>query len=200
MDKAELRQKLLKIKVGKTENKKISEVICDKFLVLNEYKKAKCVFCYVGKASEIDTLSILNDVLKSGKILCVPYCTKNQKGEKIMQARQIKAISELKIGAYGILEPSENAKVINSSEIDIIAVPCLAADIKGARLGYGAGYYDKFLTHTRNDVEKVVLCRDAFLQEIDVIPMQIHDIRMDIVITESICNFMSESKLKISEY
>ncbi len=194
MDKAEFRKKLLKIKLDETENKKISEVICDKFLALNEYKIAKCVFCYVGKASEINTFNILNSVLKNGKILCVPYCTKNQKGEKIMQARQIKAISELKIGAYGILEPSENAKVINPSEIDIITVPCLAADKKGARLGYGAGYYDRFLTLVRKDIKKIVLCRDAFLQTEGVIPMQTHDIRMDIVITESICNFMSESK------
>ncbi len=188
MDKNELRKKLLKLNINDIQNKKASQIICKAFLSLSEYKNAKCVFCYIGKSTEIDTTIIIQKVLNDEKILCVPYCTIGEKGEKIMLAKQIFSPNELKLGSYGILEPSQNAKTISPQQIDIVAVPCLAADKNGARLGYGGGYYDRFLPKLQESTAKIALCREAFLQADGIIPMHEHDVKMDMVISEKILN------------
>ncbi len=185
MNKNELRKQLLGMKIDGQSNKEASQEICRAFLNLPEYKKAKTVFCFVGTKSEIQTDEIIQNVLLSEKILCVPYCAKLQNGENIMQARQITSTKQLTQTFYNIKQPSECAKIIEPHEIDIAAVPCIAADLNGARLGYGGGYYDKFLPLMRQNALKAALCRRQFLQNAGVIPMESHDVFVDIVLVQS---------------
>ncbi len=182
MNKKELRKTLLKLEVDEEKNKKASHEICKAFLNLNEYKNAKTVFCFIGTQREIQTDEIIQNVLLSKKILCVPFCTKTKQGERIMQARQITSTEQLTQTMFNIKQPSESAKLIKPHEIDIAAIPCLAADESGARLGYGGGYYDKFLPQMKKGALKAALCRRLFLQKNGVIPMEKHDVFMDIVL------------------
>ncbi len=184
MDKNQLRKKLLEIKIDENYNKKASHEICKVFLSLDCYKNAKYVFCFVGRTREIQTDEIIHKVLDDKKILCVPYCTVDINGKEIMLAKEIKNIKELKQGKYGILTPDESAKTIAPHEIDIAILPCLAADKNGARLGFGKGYYDKFLINLKKGAVKIALCREIFIQKQGVIPMQKHDVFANFVISE----------------
>lgn len=125
--------------VRDTENKKIAENLINS----DFYKNAKTVFIYASFGSEVETYDIIKQIIADEKRLAVPRCiTKTH----TMEAVCIKSTDELICGAYKISEPSENNKnILNPSEIDLVIVPALAFDRKGFRLGYGGGYYDRFL-------------------------------------------------------
>ena len=118
--------------------------ISDNLLKSDLYRDAACIFCYVSTSDEIGTAAILEQALTDGKTLCVPLC--GRAGE--MSARRILSLDELKSGAYGIPEPSSGAPEIPPDEISLVIVPALSCDRKGYRLGYGGGYYDRFLSRT----------------------------------------------------
>ena len=163
-------------KYRKEADRKITESV----LELNEYKSADCVFCYVSTEKEIDTFSILQDILQSGKHLGVPKCT----GKGIMNVYEIHSLQELYPGAYGILEPKEDPeRLIQPEAIDFAFIPCISCDRSGRRLGHGGGYYDRYLEKTH--CVKAALCREELL--VDEIPVEEHDLRMDFVISEKGC-------------
>jgi len=143
---------------------------------LAEYRGAERIFCYVGTENEINTLPILEHVLDSGKRICVPKCL--SKG--IMEAYEIKSLHELAPGAFGILEPDGKTEPVDPAEIDLALIPCLSCSCDGRRLGYGGGYYDRYLQ--RGEVKKLALCREEMLW--DDIPIEEHDMLMDGVVTE----------------
>ena len=84
---------------------KSGRAIVRRLLAMPEYQEAQTVFCFVGTTCEIDTRPILEDILSAGKTLCVPRCT----APGHMEPRQITDLSQLSPGAYGILEPSDDA-------------------------------------------------------------------------------------------
>jgi 5-formyltetrahydrofolate cyclo-ligase len=95
-----------------------------------------------------------------------------------MTARKISSLSQLRPGAFGILEPRLDAAVFPASEIDLILVPGLAFDPQGHRLGRGKGYYDRFLPETRG--KTMGIC--SYL--VPRVPVEAHDCKMDAVVTE----------------
>jgi 5-formyltetrahydrofolate cyclo-ligase len=101
-------------------------------------------------------------------------------------------MDELQTGMYGILEPRTElraieAKRVDPVELDLIMVPGVAFDRRGARTGHGKGYYDKLLQHARPDCPLVALAFEC--QVFDEIPTEPHDIFMDRIITESTVYF-----------
>lgn len=151
--------------------------ILDAVAALPELQEAETIFCYVGMAEEIHTRSLLEQILRSGKRLGVPKC----RGKGIMHVYEIKDLAQLKKGYYGILEPDEESPVILPEEIELAVIPCLSCDAQGGRLGKGGGYYDRYLEQTA--FPKAALCRQQLMER--EIPMEIHDQRMDMVITEN---------------
>ena len=176
--KKELRRKI-KEKLSFTTEKYRKEAdrkITESILKLEEYQSAGCVFCYVSTEKEMDTFSVLQAILQSGKRLGVPKCM--EKG--IMNVYEIHSLP----GAYGILEPKEAPeRLIQPGAIDFALIPCISCDRSGRRLGHGGGYYDRYLEKTR--CVKAVLCREELL--VDEIPVEEHDLRMDLVISEKGC-------------
>ena len=148
-----------------------------RLLSLDAWKQAKRVFIYVSMGREPDTRGLLQAALTQGKTLAVPLTL----ADGIMEARVIRSLSDLKPGRMGILEPSDAAPVLPPDEIDLIVVPCIAADRQGYRLGYGGGYYDRYLANTH--CTKACLCRERLLQE--ALPYDAYDIPMTMVVTES---------------
>lgn len=153
-------------------DRSIFEYITD----LAEYRQARRIFCFVGTELEIHTVPILEDALKKGKIVGVPRC----EGKGIMNVCRIKRLDTLKEGRYGILEPEEDAAVILPEEIDFAVIPCLSCSCTGRRLGYGGGYYDRYLIRTK--AFKAVICRAELMRE--DIPQEEHDVVMDAVVSE----------------
>ena len=124
IQKKELRKKI-KEKLSFTTEKYRKEAdrkITESVLELNEYKSADCVFCYVSTEKEMDTFSILQDILRSGKHLGVPKCT----GKGIMNVYEIHSLQELYPGAYGILEPKEDPERLIQPEAIDFAFICNA--------------------------------------------------------------------------
>ncbi len=97
---------------------------------------------------------------------------------------EIRSLDELVPGTWGILEPPENSrKVVPAEEIDLAVVPGLAFDRQFNRLGYGAGYYDRFLPKLKKNAVKAGICYS--IQLIDQIPVEAFDIAMDIIVTDT---------------
>ncbi len=153
----------------------LSKEICERLVGLEEYKNAKNILCYASFTGEVDTKELLDRILKDGKNLFLPRCdVKNH----TMQAIEVNALSTLKKGAYGIAEPSGEGTA--PEKLDLVIVPLVGFDRKKARLGYGGGYYDRFLPET-NAVRIAIAFSN---QEVSEIPIEKTDALLDIVVTE----------------
>ena len=140
------------------------------------YRNARTILCYVGTAREIDTSALLHAALEDGKTLVLPLCV--EKG--VMEARQIAGLGDLVSGRYGILAPRLQCPVAAPEELDLVIVPCCTGNTRGERLGYGGGYYDRYLAKTT--CPTMLLCRHQLERE--DIPTEPHDVRMDYIVTE----------------
>ncbi len=153
------------------------EAICRHLLHSPLYQKAGTVFCYMGAEREIDTSAIIRAALADGKRLVLPLCT----DRGIMEARAIRSLGELVSGKYGILAPMLSCPVVEPEHLDLAIVPCCTGNARGQRLGYGGGYYDRYLL--RAGCPKILLCRGRLTEE--NIPVEDHDLVMDYLITEA---------------
>lgn len=160
----------------------LSRQICAAFMALPEYAAARTVMFYVDVRSEVRTRHALPDALRGGKRIVVPYCV-----NKELELFLLEDMAELAVGMYKILEPRPELrgrpdKKIDVGVLDLIQVPGVAFDRRGARMGHGFGYYDKLLQHARPDTPLVALAFEC--QLFPAIPTQAHDIFMDKIITE----------------
>lgn len=162
----------------------LSSAICARFMALPEYAAAGTVMFYIDVRSEVRTRQALPDALASGKRIIVPWC--NDQGE--LELFQLANMDELSVGMYKILEPRPELrrlpeKVVGPTDLDLVMVPGVAFDRRGARMGHGKGYYDKLLQHARPDTPLVALAFEC--QLFPEIPVAPHDIYMDKIITEA---------------
>lgn len=160
--------------------------ISQRLFSLEEYRRAKTVFCFVGTSGEIDTMPIILHALRKEKAVGVPLCT----APGVMEVRRITGSGSLISGSFGIMEPKAECSFINPAEIDLAVIPCLSCTEKGVRLGYGGGYYDRYLQHIRGF--KLALCREKMLSESLI--LEDHDILMDGVLTEDSTRILKYTK------
>jgi 5-formyltetrahydrofolate cyclo-ligase len=166
------------------ENKdELSQRICETFAALPEYQSARTVLFYIDVRTEVRTRSYLATALGHGKQIAVPWC----RPDGHLEIFELTNMDELEVGMYKILEPRQNLrelpeKRVDVKEVDLIMVPGVAFDRRGARMGHGFGYYDKLLEHSRPDTPLVALAFEC--QLFPEIPTQPHDIFMDKIITE----------------
>jgi len=178
--KSALRKEILGIRDSKSSEflRDSSRMAVERLLSLPEFQNAKNVMFYVSFGSEVGTERAIEEAIKKGKKVSVP-CT--GKETNTMAASQISGLGELEEGKYGIREPKEK-KEIPAAEIDIVVVPGVAFDRQGYRVGYGKGFYDRFLSNIGPKTTKIGL---AFgFQLVDSLPREGHDIPVDKVITE----------------
>lgn len=166
------------------ENKDgLSQIIVDRFMGLPEYARARTVMFYIDVRSEVRTRQHFPAALASGKKIVIPYCV-----DGLLELFHLESMDELSVGMYKILEPREDlrsvaSKRVSVEELDLIMVPGVAFDRRGARSGHGKGYYDKLLEHARLDAPLVALAFEC--QMFEEVPVASHDIFMDKVITEA---------------
>lgn len=161
----------------------LSRRIVGAFMALPGYATAETVMFYVDVRSEVRTRHDLPLALDSGKAIVVPWC--NPDGE--LELFRLNSMEELSVGMYRILEPRPDLrtlpeKQVSVEELDLIMVPGVGFDRRGARMGHGKGYYDKLLQHARRDTPLVALAFEC--QIFDEIPVADHDIFMDRIVTE----------------
>lgn len=153
--------------------------ICECFLNSQLYKDSQTLLCYAALKDEINTDRIIERALKDGKKVALPRCS-DLNGN--MDFYFIKSLSDLSVGAFGIREPDPTAyeKVQDFSNC-VCLVPALAFDESGYRLGYGKGYYDRFMK--KFIIISVGLCYNEFLK--DTLPVENHDEAVDCIATEN---------------
>ncbi|MDR2163130.1 MAG: 5-formyltetrahydrofolate cyclo-ligase [Clostridiales Family XIII bacterium] len=143
---------------------------------ISEYLAASVIFCYVSTADEPDTRALIKYSLIQSKRVCVPLCLP----EGNMQVREIIGLDDLQVGKYDISEPKPSCPLVLPEDIDLIVVPCVCCDKDGYRLGYGGGFYDRWLEKRR--APAAVLCYESMM--VPSVPREPHDQRADILITD----------------
>lgn len=143
-----------------------------------DYKKSKTVLAYVSSQIEVDTFAIISYSWKSNKQVLVPKCVPDT---NLMDFYEIKSFDDLEKGAFGILEPKINCKKITSfDDSSCCLVPALTYDKKGYRLGFGKGFYDRFLVDYNG--RKIGLCYSSCIS--DKLPVDEFDKRVDCLVTD----------------
>ncbi len=157
-----------------------STMILSKIKKMKEYEDSKIVMFYLSYGSEVITDMMINEFLSDGKEVAVPVI--QNPGDGIMTAVKIDKLEDCIDKVYGIRQPEFNEDdVVAGNEIDLIFVPGIAFDTNGYRIGYGKGYYDRWLKGT--DVSKRVGI--AFeVQLIEKIPNGKYDLPVGRVLTE----------------
>lgn len=125
-----------------------AEAASTHILALPQWQTASQVLLYMPIANEIDTKILLENAWATGKDVLLPRCDAKQKG--IMHVALCRSTDDLSVGAYGILEPNpERCPALEPSHLrcQMAIIPAVAFDVNGNRLGYGGGYYDRFLAH-----------------------------------------------------
>ncbi|HKM17958.1 MAG: 5-formyltetrahydrofolate cyclo-ligase [Firmicutes bacterium] len=135
-----------------------------KFWRLPQYRQAQTVMLYLSFGNEVDTWPLLKQAWVDGKRVLAP---KVRRYPKEIAAVEVAAMTDLEPGFWGIYEPVRDQGV-DPGEIDLILVPGLAFNSQGYRLGYGGGYYDRFLPQVKGFA--VGLCYPPLLREIPVEP------------------------------
>ena len=142
--KTELRQQIKQARrdMPDEDRRVLDEGVLKNLLHLREYKFCDKVLCYVSTDIEVDTRAFIAHALADGKQVAVPRCLPDNR----MEFHYIRSLDELSPGAFSVLEPSEAAPVARSDERTLLIVPALAIDRRGYRLGYGKGYYDRYIS------------------------------------------------------
>lgn len=159
---------------SETEIKLASDKICNSLEHHDAFRKANNIITYWPLAKEVD-IRTLNNRYCSNKKIFLPVIEGNDIKIKLFEGPD-----SLKIGKYGILEP-DSTIFFELNDIELVIVPGLAFDKQNNRLGRGKGYYDRFIKETT--ACKIGVCFD--FQLFDSIPVDMHDIAVDYVITNS---------------
>ena len=165
MIKQELRKKYLEIRNNLANKKEKDELILSKLLSNPTIKASSLILTYVSVGSEVDTLNLIKELIDLKKI-AVPKV----EGD-VINFYFISSLNDLKKGKFGILEPTTEEKVKDFSN-SCLLVPGICFNKKGYRIGYGKGYYDRFLSNYSN--ETIGLCYieclidDDFQEEHDI--------------------------------
>ncbi len=160
-----------------------SEKITDALLKLPEMEQASTVFAYVHFRSEVQTIPFLRKCIQQGKTVTVPVTLVREK--KLQAIRITDPDTDLEPGYCGIPEPiPELCRTMDTdpASIDVVVVPGSVFDRRGGRLGYGGGYYDRFLFNDARRALRVALAYER--QLVETIELQPHDQLMDRLITE----------------
>lgn len=152
--------------------------ICRRISELAAVKNAHIVLSYISLPTEVNLASLHDKLTKLGVKLCYPVCT----APGIMEAYSPLGAENLSRDSCGILAPDpSHSELVPPESIDLVLVPCVAFDADRNRLGWGAGYYDRFLPQCPRAV-KIAAAYDV--QRVDSIPTDEFDVRMDVVVTE----------------
>ncbi len=172
MTKDELRKYLIEKRKEIINKKELSTIIVNKIIDLDIYKKAKVIALYKSMKDEVDTNFLISNSLKEKKVL-LPRIINNQIHFIVINKNTLYEKSNI-----GVLEPLGEEYCGN---IDLIIVPGIAFDKNLNRLGFGMGYYDKYLSNI--DIYKIGICFDN--QIVELVPTNDLDIKMDMIISEN---------------
>jgi 5-formyltetrahydrofolate cyclo-ligase len=180
--KSEIRKQVLARRdaLVAAERKSRSSLITSRLLALDRYRKAVCVMAYAAFGSEFETAEFIADLLAQGKKLVLPRVERGSRALTLHAVRD--PALELEAGVWGICQPRADCPAAAASQVDFVLVPGVAFTARCERLGYGGGYYDRFIGGL---VSRPALVAAAYsLQVVAELPMSASDQRIDLVVTE----------------
>jgi 5-formyltetrahydrofolate cyclo-ligase len=154
-----------------------SRKLCEQLRSQPVWSDAKSVLFFAPLADEPDLWPLLIEALAAGKTVCLPRYVSGSEGYVAGQVRDIH--QDLVCGKFGIREPLPSCTEVPLNRLDLVLVPGVAFDARGARLGRGKGHYDRLLAHVRG-----TKCGVAFEEQIvDAVPVGPLDIRLNCILT-----------------
>ncbi len=182
-DKKTLRKEFSALR-KELKSQSLDAAIAEKLLSAERLRQADTVLLYASFGSEVDTWKTAEALLFAGKKLAFPKCGENRH----MTFHTVTSLSQLKEGKYGISEPDSALPQPIINEYTVCIVPGLAFTPDGGRLGYGGGFYDRFLADNPG-IYTIALAFDAMI--VDELPLSAHDLKVDSIVTEErmvLCN------------
>ena len=175
MNKKELRKAIRERKRAMTEDeiRQKSEALCQKFLASEEYRNARSIYGYLPYNQEVRTVPMLEQALRDGKRVAVPKCYGDE-----MRFIWMEDLSLVEKGYANIPEPIADEPVADD-ETALVLMPGMVFDPQGHRIGYGGGFYDKFLAR---EVEHPTLALCYDFQMVEYLETEEFDIPVDKVI------------------
>ena len=166
--------------LGAAARKSCSSLITQRLLVLDTYRSASCVMAYVTFGSEFETGDFIADLLVQGKKLLLPRV---ESGSRALTLHAVQdPVRQLEAGVWGIRQPRADCPAAAASQVDFVLVPGVAFTARCERLGYGGGYYDRFI---RGLASRPALVAAAYsVQVVPELPLSEPDQKVDRVITE----------------
>ena len=182
LEKQRLREERLAAREALSEQERsvLDDRITQKLLATSEYAEATTVLTYVSVSSEVSTRMFIECALRDGKTVAVPRCLPGH----CLEFVAIDSLEQLVAAPFNLLEPSRELPALTEDQMSnaICIVPALLVDTKGYRLGYGAGFYDRFLSTYPG--KKICLAYQQNLSQ-TTLPHTAFDVAVDMVITES---------------
>lgn len=179
-DKRELRRRMLdRLRhLSRAEKQAYDRRIAAYLYEWPQWQKAQVIAITVARETEVDTVPIIEQAWREGKKVGVPKCNPLT---KTMTFRQIQSFTQLEKAYAGLLEPIEEQTVaIGRDEFDLIIVPGVCFTKDGYRIGYGGGYYDRYLPGSA----AVTAALAYSFQVVDDIPVEEHDVPVGFIITD----------------
>ncbi|MEW6570388.1 MAG: 5-formyltetrahydrofolate cyclo-ligase [Nitrospirota bacterium] len=180
--KKTIREEVLKKRDGIPNTERLIKDNRIKLNILNlpEFVLSKNILIYASFRSEVSTSSIIEEALKAGKRVVLPRVNRDRHE---LELYEIRDKGELSPGYAGIMEPFRSKeRSRNLNDMDLIIVPGVAFDSSGNRIGYGGGYYDGLLSRMPAKISVIALAYEE--QLVDSVPSEIHDIKVDIIVTD----------------
>lgn len=182
LEKQRLREERLAAREALSEQERavLDDRITQKLLATSEYAEATTVLTYVSVSSEVSTRMFIECALRDGKTVAVPRCLPGH----CLEFVAIASLEQLVAAPFNLLEPSRELPALTEDQMSnaICIVPALLVDTKGYRLGYGAGFYDRFLSTYPG--KKICLAYQQNLSR-TMLPHTAFDVAVNLVITES---------------
>ena len=182
--KKEFRKKVLAERKAKDKEfiAKNSDIITEKLLQMDCIKNAQNIMLYLDFNNEVATDHLINKLISLRKTVTSPITIVE---DRVLVPAQITDLENgIQFGAYNIREPKpECSPTIDIKNLDVVIVPAVAYDKNCYRLGYGGGFYDRFLENLRDDAVTIGIAFD--LQIFDKVPKEPHDAQLDYIVTES---------------
>ncbi len=184
MEKNEIRSSYLRGReeISPEESKLLSIKVQESFVLTPEFKAARSIALYSSFRGEVLTDLIAGQAWKEGKRLAYPKVMGHHPPQ--LAFFRVGGPDELTPGAYGIMEPGDEARLAGETDIgsfDCIVVPGVAFDIFGYRLGYGKGFYDRRLSGASATIVALSYGRQVIKE---ALPFDSHDVKMDVLVTE----------------
>lgn len=161
----------------------MSADIVGKILLLEEIRLRETLFVYVDFRSEVETRLLITELLRLGKRVVVPVTLVKEKRLLLVAIRNV--AEDLVPGYCSIPEPRmelRKSNLVAGSEVETIILPGSVFDERGGRLGYGGGYYDRFMVYEAPQARRIGLAFE--LQMVEKLSLQDHDELLDLIVTE----------------